>query len=153
MKKKACENKRKIGGYFTVEATCIYPFVIASILLIIYVWFFLYNRCLMEQDFAGVLVKGIAQSEFNQEERSEYMAEQIGDLYVAQYLCWEFGNISTNINGFDVDVSFEGSIEFPYEGLNFWSEDNVWEAGRSYRAKTHDRMFIIRTFRKIAGIF
>lgn len=147
------EKKKRVGGYFTVEASCIYPFAIAVILLIIYMWFFMYDRCLMEQDFAGVLVKCLAQQSMNATERSEYMNGQINSMYNAQYLCWDFGEISTNINGFDVEVSAGGSIEFPFEGLNFWNSDNVWEADRQFTGKIYDRVFIIRTFRKIAGMF
>lgn len=147
-------NKNKfVKGYFTVEATCIYPFVIAVILLVIYIWFFLYDRCLMEQDFAGILVKGIAHMEIDATSRSEYMENQISSMYRDQYLCWDLGETYTSINGYNIEVSAKGSIYFPFEGLNFWSEDNTWEAERTYGGKRYPRMFIVRTFRKLEGLF
>ena len=150
--RKICvNNEYYVKGYFTVEATCLYPFVIAVILLVIYIWFFLYDRCLMEQDFAGVLVKGIAQQEMKASERSEYMESKIRDLYDDQYLCWDFGELSTQIDGINVELSAAGSIEFPFTGLNFWGDSNVWEASRTYKAKVYDKIFVIRTYRKMAG--
>lgn len=144
---------KTIRGYFTVEATCIYPFVIAVILLVIYIWFFLYDRCLMEQDFAGVLVKGIAHQDLSSADRSEYMENQINSMYTDQYLCWDFGEISANTSGYNIEISAIGSLEFPFEGLNFWNDDNIWESERTYSGKVYNRMFIVRTYRKLESLF
>jgi len=141
-----------LKGYFTVEAACIYPFVIAVILLVIYLWFFMYDRCLMEQDFAGILVKSAVYQTDESSERSEYMQSQVGSLYDSQYLCWDYEDISTSITGYNVGVSAKGSLEFPFTGLNFWSETNRWEAEREYTGKMYDRIFIIRTYRKLEGL-
>ena len=61
-------HRKKIEGYFTVEAAMVLPIVIAVILMIIYMWFFQYNRCLMEQDTAILALRGsILQAEEKEE--------------------------------------------------------------------------------------
>ena len=45
---------KRINGYFTVEAALVFPFVMGVVIFIIYILFFQYDRCLMEQS-AGTL--------------------------------------------------------------------------------------------------
>jgi len=126
--------------------------VLAVILLVMYIWFFLYDRCLMEQDYAGIMVKSAVQQEMSLEERFNYAESQIENLYKKQYLCWEWGETGTEIGNGKVTVSISGSLEFPFGGLNFWNDDNIWEADRQYEGKIYNRMFLIRTYRKIKSL-
>ena len=41
---------KKAGAYLTVEAALILPMVLGVIILVIYLLFFQYDRCLMEQN-------------------------------------------------------------------------------------------------------
>lgn len=152
----SCRKKnahRFCGGYFTVEAALVYPFVIGGILLIIYVWFFMYDRCLMEQDYAGVMVCGAIQQELSPDERIEYIKEKVSNLYRKQYLCWNWTDTDVSIKNGKIEISVGGYLEFPFRGLDFRNSDSIWKADREYTGKTYDRAFIIRTFRKIEGIF
>ena len=68
-------------GYFTVEAAMIFPFVMGVILLVIYMWFFQYDRCLMEQDYALITVLGTEKQGLSPEERVEHIRKLISGLY------------------------------------------------------------------------
>lgn len=146
------ERKARTEGYFTVEAALIYPFVIAVILLIMYIWFYLYDSCLMEQDIAGVLLKGTMQQDTNNNERIEYMESSAANMYTEQYMFWQWEDFSAEIIEGKIKVTVSGSLTFPFEGLNFWNDENTWETERTYTSGIFKRMFIIRTFRKIDGI-
>lgn len=145
-------DKFSTNGYFTVEAACVYPFVIAVILLVIYVWFFLYDRCLMEQDCAGIMVKGAVLQGVSVSERIDYMKGLISENYNKQYLCWEDGERTVGYDNGMIEISTQGSLEFPFMGLSFWSDDGRWEASRTLSCKEYDRIFIIRTYRKIQSM-
>ena len=41
---------KRVSAYMTVEAALIIPIVMGSILFVVYMMLFQYNRCLLEQD-------------------------------------------------------------------------------------------------------
>lgn len=145
-------QKTRINGYFTVEAALIFPFVIAVILLVMYIWFYLYDSCLMDQDFAGVLMKGTAVQHVSNDERIEYIETKVKNLYREQYVFWDWGNFTTKISGGKIEISVSGSLSFPFKELNFWNDENTWETDRSYSSAILKSVFIIRTFRKFTGL-
>ena len=48
-----CKN-----AYFTVEAALVVPVVMGTMLFVIYMLLFQYNRCLMEQDIGAMVIWG-----------------------------------------------------------------------------------------------
>ena len=70
----------KADGYFTVEAALIFPFVMGVILLVIYMWFFQYDRCLMEQDYALITVMATEKQKLKPQERVDYLTGLISDM-------------------------------------------------------------------------
>ena len=55
--------RRKVDGFFTVEAAMVLSITLSAILLIIYLLFFQYNRCLMEQDMGTLALRGAVMQE------------------------------------------------------------------------------------------
>ena len=49
---------KKENAYMTVEAALLFPFVIGSILFVIYMLFFQYDRCLLDQDMGAMALWG-----------------------------------------------------------------------------------------------
>ena len=50
--------KCKLGGYFSVEAALVFPLVMGTILLLIYLGFYQYDRCMLEFDMGTIALRG-----------------------------------------------------------------------------------------------
>ena len=48
----------KTGGYFTVEAALLLPFVMMSIVFMIFLSFYCYDRCILEQCAYAAALRG-----------------------------------------------------------------------------------------------
>lgn len=51
------KNQREMEGYFTVEAALVLPIVMSVYVFLIAMLFLQYDRCLLEQDMAAMLLK------------------------------------------------------------------------------------------------
>ena len=77
---------KRLKGYFTVEASMIVPLVIVLIAFILYLTFYLYDRCIVTQDayilaFRGTLCCGEDSTEIEQLVRSQSVG-QYGSKYI-----------------------------------------------------------------------
>ena len=143
----------ELKGYFTVEAALIIPFVLGIIFLVIYMFFYKYDRCLMEQDHAEVLVEGVYAQGLSSQERADKMAADLGSRYTGQYYAWEENDPEIIVSGGKAQVKGGGTIRFPFPGLRFWDHKDEWEAAVCYKGSVIKKMFGIRTFRKVSEIF
>ena len=146
------KTKYNTEGYFTVEAAMIFPFVMGVILLVIYMWFFQYDRCLMEQDYALITVLAVEKQNMKPQERVDYLTGLISDMYTEDYYSWKMCNPAVNFGKGKLVLKIEGSLEFPFKGLNFWSNDNIRESGAIREGTVIDKAFGIRTYRKIKNL-
>ena len=47
-----------VRAYFTVEAAMVMSLVLSVVVMVVYIMFFQYNRCIMEQDVGTLVLKG-----------------------------------------------------------------------------------------------
>ncbi len=144
------KGTKKINAYFTVEAALIFPFVMGVVLLTVYLLFFQYNRCLMEQA-AGVLsLRGCAL----QTDDGKELAAQLLVCFREDdraYLAWDMEDAKISLKGNRLRVACSGSLKFPFPGFSFWSPDNIWESGIVYESRRIKPADLIRDCRKITG--
>jgi hypothetical protein len=149
--KKDKRKLRSLGGYFTVEAALVMPIVIACILLIIYMWFFQYDRCLMEMDtYAAVMRSAQADAEDN-EERIELMKKYINETYLDKYVAWELSEQKVRIEKGKTYAKQSGNVKFPFKALAFWNSEDIWSTGAEVQADILNPVFVVRRVRKIKG--
>ncbi len=146
-------NRPINDGYFTVEVALIFPFVMGIILLVIYMYFYKYDRCLMEQDLGAALAEGMYVQNINMEERAKYVSEAIENTYRDEYWAWNRDAAKVSYDFRKITVVDEGSIRFPFKGFMFWDWGDIWSSEAGYEGKYVKKMFGIRTFRKMAGLF
>lgn len=146
-KTKDPRGNMKIPGYFTVEAAMIFPYVIGTILLVVYIWFFLYDRCLQELDASLVAVRGSTQQELNLSERCDYTKDLWNRLYKDEYFSWEWTDATVDIEKNILNVQVGGQLEFPFPGFNFWGGDDVWRSETTQYGKIIKRTLLLRTAR------
>lgn len=138
------KNKKRVGTYFTVEASLVLPVVIGSIIFIISFLLFWYNRCLMEQELAMIAVKASQSEAQTPEELERELREWRGECLTDKYYAWDVETIiSSRKNNW---------LEFRRKG-NLIMGETTWKADASGKALRISVAPFLRTCRKlIAGM-
>lgn len=86
---------RKTDGYFTVEATLIMPVVLYVCIFIIYMGFYLYDKCVMKQDAYRAALTG--SSIYRDDNQKVYNAasDRVVKLAADKYIATDYSYIIT----------------------------------------------------------
>ena len=142
----AMENK----GYMTVEAALVMPMVFGVILFAMFLMFFRYDRCLMEQNLARALVEiGTMSCAEKQQLVNQLMidAETYGS---DQYLFWTAKPVTVKAGAEKIHLDGGGGISLPFGQLIGTSMAGSFE--REYEADLLDEPLVLRTVGKIQDI-
>lgn len=141
---------KKAGAYLTVEAALILPMVLGVIILVIYLLFFQYDRCLMEQNVGKLALRGCT---VQLKDKEEIVARIIAQSRQSdeRFLAWKLGNIAVTIKGNRVYVERDGELEFPFKRFVFWQADSAWQSQISYECRRIEPVEFIRNCRKVIG--
>lgn len=125
-----CTQKK--NGYFTVEAALVFPVALGTVLLIVYMLLFQYNRCLMEQDLGSLALWGSRVRAENSKELQELIQKRTGEIYKDKYAAWKILELNAKLEHNRFTATGKGQLVFPAPGINFWNGNNVWEAEAGY---------------------
>lgn len=124
---------KKRNAYFTVEAALILPVALGTLLFIVYMLLFQYDRCLMEQDLGGLALWGSRVKAENSGELQDLIQKRAGGIYKDKYAVWNMLTLDVKLEHNRFEVTGKGQLTFPVPGINFWSRDNIWKAEADYR--------------------
>lgn len=142
--KKSCLQYQLLrNGYFTVEAAFIVPIALGTIVFIIYMMFYQYDRCLLEQDIGALAMKGTVNFREDGQSAVNRLNEQAAFVYGDKYVAFEDGNVDIEVKGGKVTVEGKGKIYLPFAG-NKWIQ-------ASFANKKQDPVTFIRACRKLHG--
>lgn len=132
--KNCIENcRQENNAYLTVEAALVFPVALGTVLFIVYMLLFQYDRCLMEQDM-GVLALWVSRERAESPgELQDVIQERTSEIYKDKYAVWEMRALDVKLEHNCFAVAGKGQLTFPVPGINFWNRDNVWEAEANYR--------------------
>lgn len=142
---------KKVGAYLTLEAGLVLPVVLGVIVLTIYLWFFQYDRCLMEQDAGMLALRGAVLEAESPGERVRLVEKEAGKVYGDKYVAWEGEKTAIAMKGGKLQVKKAGKLQFPFQGLRFWQGSDAWETQVLYENRVLSPVSIIRNYRKIGG--
>ena len=131
---------KAVKGYFTIEAALILPFVTGVILVILYLLFFQYNRCLLEQDAGKLLIRG-----------SGTVTESMNQVQEDKYIAWEMGGLQIQREGKNIKVSGQGWVKFPFSAIAFERQQDNWEIGVGYERQQVNPVLFLRTYNRVLG--
>ena len=140
------QNKkmRETDAYFTVEAALVIPIVLGIFVMILYLSFYLYDRCLLSQD---CYVLSYRQSiEKGDADRSGQAAatERFGQkLFMLSRL------ETASSRGSTISVKANAAMEPPLLGLDFFNEQRYWILGVREKARKTDPPKDYRRVRRI----
>lgn len=131
---------RQPGGYFTVEAALLLPFVIGTIVYIIYFQFFWYNRCLMDQETAMLGVRAVQDTCGDGEKIKQNLIQWREGFLTDRYINWEADEPILICGRGRLSVRQKGSLEA-------WN--SVWNTETAYDNKRIQPSVFLRSCRKI----
>lgn len=144
---------KKLNAYFTVEAALVFPIVLGVILFIIYLLFFQYDRCLMEQSAGVLAMRGCTLQitdgeELVRELRNQSREEDRGSL------AWFMEDAKISLKRNCVTVQCSGELRLPrlpFVDFLFGREDGVWKCSAARESHRIKPVNFIRNCRKIMG--
>lgn len=116
-----------------MEAALVFPVALGTVLFIVYMLLFQYNRCLMEQDLGALALWGSRVTSEDSKELQELVRKRTSEIYRDKYVVWKMLALDVKLEHNRFAVTGKGQLTFPVPGLNFWNRNNVWEAEADYR--------------------
>lgn len=144
-------EKQRQNAYFTVEAAMVVTITVCVIVLLIYLGFFQYNRCLMEQDMGALALKGCTILAENKEELMRELKQHEGKINWKKYIMWKDVKTEMELAGETVKVSGGGILKIPFRNIYGGKEKNRWRVSVTYENQRIDPVSSIRLYRKITG--
>lgn len=143
-------KRKKLSGYFTVEAAFIMPIVICILALLCYLGFFLYNRCTLLQNAYIMGFRGSVMDGLKNEETAAYILKQ-GDKLLPQYYAVSNLNKNVTVSMFEISVHLQCEMRVPFAFLSWEQEkmNGVWEIQEEKKLDRTDPVDFIRVCRKV----
>ncbi len=123
----------KKNAYFTVEAAMVFPVALGTVLFIVYLLLFQYDRCLMEQDLGALALWGSRVKAEDSKGLQDLIQKRTSEIYWDKYTAWRMLALDVKMEHNRIAVTGKGQLAFPVPGVNFWNRDNIWKAEAGYR--------------------
>ena len=123
---------QEANGYFTVEAAMVFPVALGTVLFIVYMLIFQYDRCLLEQDMGALALWGSRVRAESSAELRSLIQKQTNEIYKDKYAVWKMLVLDVKLEHNRFTATGKGQLAFPVPGMNFWNRENVWTAEAEY---------------------
>ena len=147
-KQKDIDNEK--NAYFTVEATMVMPIVLIIQITILYLLFFQYNRCLMEQDIATLSIRACALTKEDDWTLLERMKKEAEKVSQDKYVAWKCASPTIELKRNVITVGQECQQIFPFLHIE-WQKENIWKSSVAYEVDRISPMEEVRSWEKIKG--
>ena len=110
-------QRKNYKAYFTVEAAVLYPIVLGVIVLMTYLLFFQYDRCLLEQDMGRAAVRSGSRWMQKKEELNRQLQEKDMFFDTEKYIAWESELPVWKLEKNQVTVEQTGRMPYPFSEI------------------------------------
>ncbi len=141
---------KKLNAYFTVEAALVFPIVLGVILFTIYLLFFQYDRCLLEQGAGVLAMRGCTLQITNGEELVRELLNQSREEDRG-CITWSMEDAEISLKQNCVTIKRSGELRFPFYGFLSGRVDSVWKCSTVRESHRIKPVNFIRDLRKIMG--
>lgn len=139
-------------AYFTVEAAFILPLTMGVIVLLIYLMFYQYDRCLFEQDMGIAAMRAsILQTEDNRAKLEE-LNRQADRIYLDKYVAFQPEAIVGRIQLGKVEASRKAAVMVPFPNISAWTGRDSWSMETCFSNRSITPTWFIRACRKIRSL-
>lgn len=113
------EKDKKSFAYFTVEAALLLPLITALLFLMIFLAFYSYDRCILEQAAYEAAVRGSVQYLESNEETYEVVKETATKLITDRLFAIDQISCTVSVSANTVSVRYQCNFQMP---LGTWIE-------------------------------
>lgn len=121
-------------AYFTVEAAYVLPMMLGVYVFLIYGMFYRYDRCLLEQDTALMVM-----------EESESLSGRSADRYLA--FQWKERDVSLQMD--TLTAAAAGRVVVPFGNMEKWAEEQGWQLEVTFKKWEIEPTSWIRLYQKV----
>ena len=86
------------AAYFTAEAAFIMPIVFGTLLFMVYLFLYQYDRCLLEQDIGAMALWGSLVEVSDTIELEQKTQERMAGLYKEKYVAWRITHLEASLD-------------------------------------------------------
>ena len=132
---------KKINGYMTLEAAMVFPAAFALVIMLLYVTFFLYDKCRMTQDLYTAAYR-----------QSIVRGNSAPDTKIDTSGYFMLGNCSAQVgDGSEISASAGGDMA-PALLTGAEEGQNIWELKVTMKARKTDPPCSFRRFRRVTAV-
>lgn len=137
-------------AYFTVEAAVLYPVVLGVVILVMYLLFFQYDRCLLEQDMGRAAVRSGSRWMQKKEELNRQLQEK--DLFfdTEKYVAWESELPEWKLEKSQVTVEQTGRMPYPFSSVA--GVPKYWSAKATFQVHRNSPVDLLRKYQRYQEI-
>ncbi len=138
---------REWDAYFTVEAVLIFPLALYICIFILYSGFYIYDRCVAEQDAYRAALRG--SSLYREDMQAVYNAAEdtLREHMEGKYAVADY-DFSVRAQG-GVSIVMEGDVNMPFQGLRLLPETGAWHIRVEAESRCINPVFLIRMYRQL----
>ena len=142
-------KKIRLEGSYTIEAALLFPFIMTVIIMLIYISFFLHDRCVMNQSAYQAALRG-SRVKTGDNKVMGTIERAARELMDHDLLAAENVTHTVEITGSEISVTYEGVLRIPAGTvfMNISGIDGIKVTG-SGSAKRKDPIKFIRECRVI----
>lgn len=137
------------NAYFTIEASLILSIVFFVFYFVIYIGFYQYNRCLLEQDIYRLLIRAEQTVFLDNKELLQEVKRQEADWYYEKYAFCHWKEHELKVGKGKVEVAKSCSFDTGLRLFPMWTKNSEWAIAGSYVGKKICPEQIIRDYRKV----
>ena len=142
-------QRKNYKAYFTVEAAVLYPIVLGVIVLMTYLLFFQYDRCLLEQDMGRAAVRSGSRWMQKKEELNRQLQEKDMFFDTEKYIAWESELPVWKLEKNQVTVEQTGRMPYPFSEIA--EVPRYWSAKAAFQVKRNNPVEILRNSQRYRG--
>ena len=145
------EYLQRENAYFSLEACLIMPIVFWTIIFVMYMGFYQYDKCVLQQDLFRMLIRGSWQKFLSNEELAQKMKEEDAKWYYEKYvLCnWENKQLEVGHNEIRIAQTAVFDVKVPLIGK--WTTNGDMEICADFTGTRIHPVETIRSCRKLEG--
>lgn len=134
-----------------MEATCLLPLIVFVVIFLIYMGFYMYDKCLVKQDNSRQIIRMEQIKWKSNEVISSEFDELDRDWYYDKYVCFSKGDKELSVSDKDLRIRQTSKLIAP-DFVPLEAFDREWIIGDETTCKRHDVVRILRDLRKAGDL-
>ena len=140
-----------LKGLFTVEATMLFPIVLFVLSFLVYLGFYQYNRCIVEESLRYVMIREKELSRATEEEYEGVSKDLFVEILDKHYLIGCEGKTACKMDGLSMELVYDGTMPVPWLEIGDSAVNGMWQFTVKGEVEKWDPVSFIRLCNKVKG--